>query len=147
MPANSQQTTNFPQQTTGLSLQTTSFPQQTSSIIQQTTSLPFDTSSYSQFSSYANYPTSISTHQYGTKNGILPLGQGSSSSSTTTTQYQGFSSLYNELESAMQAEPSPAATPPEEVTIVDDDDDIEEIEFVRATTTAVQPSSSRVAAP
>jgi hypothetical protein len=47
----------------------------------------------------------------------------------------------------MQEEPSPAATPPQEVTIVDDDDDIEEIEFVRATTTAVQPSSSRVAAP
>jgi hypothetical protein len=47
----------------------------------------------------------------------------------------------------MQEEHSPAATPPEEVTIVDDDDDIEEIEFVRATTTAVQLSSSRVAAP
>ncbi len=140
----SQQTTNFPQQTTGLSLQTTSYPQQTSSIIQQTTSLPFDTSSYSQFSSNANYPSSISNHQYGTTaNGILPLGQGSSSSSSTT-QYQGFSSLYNELESAMQAEPSPAATPPEEVTIVDDDDDddIAEIEFVRATTTTVQPSSA-----
>jgi len=142
----SPQSGGFPQQPSILSQETShSLPlpiagQQTNRMSQQTASLPFNSTNHPHFSSTGQY-NNFSGLEYGEIIAVPPAGggEGRPGSSGGGIRYQGFSSLYNELESAMLSAPP---TPTQDLSIVEDeDDDIEEIEFVPASSsTSIQQS-------